>query len=88
MFTQDDGRTIAKKLKVDPVPGREHDLVIFRHEGKRIGGFGIQRSSKDKPHDYIPRQLHLTKKQCEDFIDCSLSLESYIDLLKGKGLLS
>jgi hypothetical protein len=83
-LTQEDAVAIAKKLKAEIKPGRKHDIVVFRHEGKYIAQFGIQRASKDKPHDYVPRQLFMTSKQGREFRQCSLSLESYIELLRAK----
>ena len=87
MLTQDDARKIAKKLQAEIQPGRKHDLVIFRYGGVRLGQFGISRSSKQQSHDYIPRQLYITAKQCREFLDCSLNLEVYFKILAGKNLL-
>ena len=87
MLTQADARKIAKKLKAEIEPGRRHDLAVFRCGGVRLGQFGISRSSKQQSHDYIPRQLYITAKQCREFLDCSLSLDSYLEILAGKGLL-
>ena len=84
MLTQDDAVEIAKKLQAEIRPGRKHDLAIFRHEGKYIAQFGIQRASKDKSHDYIPRQLFMTSKQGREFRQCSLSLLAYIEILRAK----
>ena len=83
-LTQGDAVAIATKLKAELKPGRKHDLAIFRHEGKYIAQFGIQRASKDKSHDYIPRQLFMTGKQGREFRQCSLTLEAYIELLRSK----
>ncbi len=87
MFTQIDAREIAKKLKAEIKPGRKHDLVVFRHRGIRIGQFGISRSSKEQSHDYIPRQLYISTKQCRDSRVCSLTLEGYLAILAQKQLL-
>jgi hypothetical protein len=84
MLTQGDAVAIATKLKAEMKPGRKHDLAIFRYDGKYIAQFGIQRASKDKPHDYIPRQLFMTAKQGREFRQCSLSLEGYIEILRSK----
>ena len=64
MLNQTDARQIAKKLKAEIKPGRKHDLVVFRYDAVRLGQFGISRSSKQQSHDYIPRQLYITAKQC------------------------
>lgn len=87
MFTQDDAREIAKKLKAAIEPGRRHDIAIFRYEGQRIAQFGIRRGSKEQGHDYIPRQLHLTRKQCLNLRACPLSLDDYVTILRTKNLI-
>jgi len=87
VLNQTDASQIAKKLKAEIKPGRKHDLVVFRHGGVRLGQFGISRSSKQQSHDYIPRQLYITAKQCREFLDCSLSLDAYLEILAWKGLL-
>ena len=87
MLTQADARKIAKKLKAEIQPGRKHDLVVFRYGGVRVGQFGISRSSKQQSHDYIPRQLYITMKQCREFLDCALTLDGHFEILAGKQLL-
>jgi predicted amidohydrolase len=84
MLTQDDARKIAAKLKAEITPGRKHDIAVFRHDGRYIAQFGIQRASKDKPHDYVPRQLFMTAKQGREFLECSLSLVAYVEILRSK----
>jgi hypothetical protein len=86
-FTQEDARAIARKIDAVIEPGRRHDIAVFRHEGKRIAQFGIRRGSKEQGHDYIPRQLHLTQKQCLDLCACPLSLGDYVALLRAKNLI-
>lgn len=85
MLTQDDARQIATKLNADIQPGRQHDLAVFRYNGKSIARFGIRRASKEVSHDYIPNQLFITAKQCRELRDCPLTLENYVKLLQGKG---
>ena len=87
MLTQDDARIIARKLGVEIRPGRRHDLAVFRHRGRYIAQFGISRGSRDQSHDYIPKQLFLTHKQGRELRDCPLTLEGYLEILAGKGLL-
>jgi len=87
MLTQEDARAIARKLKAVIESGRNHDLAIFRYEGQRIAQFGIRRGSKEKGHDYIPRQLHLTQKQCGELRACPLSFDDYVTILRTKKLI-
>ena len=86
MLTQDGARRIAHKLRAEIETGhRKHDLAIFRYEGIRVASFGIRRSSKAVPHDYISNQLFVTAKQCRDLRDCPLSLDEYVKILTEKG---
>jgi hypothetical protein len=87
MFAQKDARVIAKKLRAEIKEKRKHDVAIVKIEGKYIGCFGIQRCSKDKSHDYIPQQMFLSPRQCREFKECSLTVDAYADLLRGKGQL-
>ena len=88
VLTQQDARKIAKKLNAEIRPGRRHELAVFRHQGKYVTQFGISRGSKQQSHDYIPRQLFLTYRQCLELLDCSLTLtlEAYLGILGAKGL--
>ena len=87
MLTQRDARKIADKLKADIETGRQHDIAVFRYDGKRITQFGIRRSSKEVSHNYIPNQLFVSAKQCRDLRDCPLSLEDYVRILIEKAKL-
>ena len=85
MLTQGDARKIAKKIEAEIEIRGSHDIAVFRYEGKRITQFGIRRSSKDVPHDYISNQLFVTYKQCCALRDCPLSLDGYVKILREKG---
>jgi hypothetical protein len=87
MLTQDDAREIAKKVKAEIKAGRRHDLAVFRYKGKHVAQFGISRSSKDQPHDYIASQLYITQKQCRELRECPLTLDGYLQVLASKHLL-
>jgi hypothetical protein len=87
MVTQDDAWKIARKLNAEVKTGRRHELVIFRYQGSYIAQFGISRGSRSQPHDYIPKQLFLTHKQCRELRDCPLTIEGYVEILADKGLL-
>ena len=84
MFTQDDAQAIAEKLHADITPGRDHALAVFRYQGKYIAQFGIRRASREKGHDYIPKQIFLSPRQCRQFRQCTLTLEAYVELLVEK----
>jgi len=88
VLNQTDAKTIANKLEAEITHGRRHDLVIVKYNGKYVAQYGISRSSQEQSHDYIPRQLYLSRKQCQDFQGCSVSLSDYFDILKSKQVLS
>jgi hypothetical protein len=83
-LTQDDAEAIAKKLQVVPEPGTRHDNVYFYYKNKLIFSFGIRRSSREVPHNYIPIQMKISQKECRSFRRCDISLEAYIETLKLK----
>ena len=87
MLTQDDAQGIARKLNAEFRQGRRHELAVFRYKGKYIAQFGISRGSKPQPHDYVARQLFLSRGQCREFLDCSMTLDDYVEMLRRKGLL-
>jgi hypothetical protein len=87
MFAQKDALAIAKKLQAEIKEKRKHDVAIVRIEGKYIGSFGIQRCSKEKSHDYIPQQIFISPRECQQFRECSLTLPAYTELLRSKGQL-
>jgi hypothetical protein len=85
MLARQDALNIADKLHAEIKPGGDHDLAVFRWEGKRILQFGIHRGSGG--HDYLQRQLHISLRQCQDLSNCPLKLEEYVEILRGKNLL-
>lgn len=87
MLTREDGERIARKLGATIENGRQHDLVVIRHQGKRVAGYGMTRSSRETNLNYLPRQLHVSAKQCRDLSECPLSAEEYFKILDGKHLL-
>jgi 3-dehydroquinate dehydratase len=84
MLTQKEAVEIAKKLQAEIKTGRKHDIVVIRFDETYVGQFNIQRSSKDKSHDYISHQMLITAKQCREFHQCSLSRQDYIEILRAK----
>lgn len=62
-----------------------HDRFEISYRGVLVGSFGILRGSKkDKHHDWIPRQIHLTSNQADRFARCPMSIDEYIEVLKDK----
>ena len=86
-FTQKHTQAIATKLKADIRRGNKHDQVIVRYDGRIVARYGIRRASRAVGHDYIPRQLHVSRQQAKDLAQCSLDRDSYFTLLRDQGML-
>jgi hypothetical protein len=87
MITREQGEKIASKLGAKSRAGRKHDLQLIYYSGILIAQFGLRRSSHTVGHDYIPRQLHISPKECQDLINCPMSKDAYFEVLRGKRLL-
>lgn len=57
-------------------------MVVVRCEDKVVGSYGIQRGSKEREHNYIPKQIGVTMRQAQDLANCPMSKEEYWALMK------
>ena len=92
IITKELAERIVRKLgaKKSPLHGRNssHDLYDFEHEGVLVAQLSLRRGSeKDKGHDYLSKDLHLTTGQAKRLGQCPLSLAEYLAILRGKRLL-
>lgn len=88
-FSKRDARKIANKLDADVEKTRsKHEFVKIRYDGKVVASYGISRNSRDKGHDYIPRQLHISNTQAKGLSDCTFSKEDFFDVLREKGFIT
>jgi hypothetical protein len=88
VFTAEDARAIADKLRALHELGRSgHEGVEFYHNGRMIFRFGIRRGSGEHGHNFIPRYMHLSQKDCWLFRKCDISLDQYIEILKAKQII-
>jgi hypothetical protein len=82
-------RKVFEKLKLD-VRSTKHRYGWFVFEGKKIlrvhysHGKG---SIPGKVSDKVRSQLKLSQRDFRELIDCPLSLEDYVAILKNKGLI-
>lgn len=60
------------------INGRKTSVFVFWSHGDRELSEGIQ--------GYIRREMHLTKKQFDSFVDCSLGKNQYAEIIESKGL--
>jgi len=70
--------------------GAKHILYIFMHKNKKICETHMSRNDQDL-NDYLigkmSKQLYLNKKDFIRLIDCPMSEEEYIKILKDKDIL-
>jgi hypothetical protein len=86
MLTKDHAEAIASKLEANLITGRKHDIAAVKYNGKTIAQFGIGRGSRrDRGHDYIPRQIHVTRQQATLLAQCPMSFEEWIAVMRQKG---
>lgn len=65
-----------------------HLLAWFEFEGKIITRTRRSKGSGDLPMQHsIQQQLKLNEQELKDAIDCTLTREGYIEILRTKGLL-
>ena len=86
-LTAREAHSIARKLDAEVRDGGKHPSVIIKYEGLFVARYGIRHSSYEKGHDYIPRQLHVSRKQAVDLAQCSLGKDAYFAILQKKGLI-
>jgi hypothetical protein len=87
LLTQDDAEAIADKLDCTPYEGRSHRYYRLFVDQKLVARFGVRRASKEKGHGHLPRDLHITQKQCRELSECPLTKEGYLQILRDKNLL-
>lgn len=85
-------RSLTKKgFKEDT--DRDHIYLRFFYNGKRAAVYtkcSHGANKEDIRHgvaNAMKRQLKLTQSQLEDFVECTLSEEKYIELLQSSGVL-
>jgi hypothetical protein len=98
---KDDAIEIAKKLEkqkskksgresfvIASRNGGKHIIITISYGDKHIAEYGIKRSpDRNAGHDWIPKDMHLTKRQGYEFAKCTLTIDKYIDILIEKDLI-
>jgi hypothetical protein len=90
IITKELALKIVKKLEATKIDSRSkaHDEYAVVHEGVHLGIISIRRGSeKDKDHDYIPRELHISPNQAKKLAQCPWKREDFIQCLREKELL-
>ena len=83
-FDQRDARAIAKKLNATFEKGAKHDIAVIRYDGKIVGQFGIRRGSGSLGHNHIPGQIHVNSQQARLLVQCPMSFEDWVVVMKEK----
>ena len=65
-----------------------HLRAEFFYQGRKISATYRSQGKKDNPFYQIAKQLSLSAAQLREAVRCTLSLEDYIAILRGKGLIS
>ncbi len=81
---------LVGKLHAEIRSGRKaHDLAVVYHDNVRVASFGIRRgSSKSSGHDHIPHLLHLSPHNCLLLAICDMTVDEWIERLRGLGLVA
>jgi hypothetical protein len=87
LLTQDDAEAIAEQLGCTRHEGRSHKYYELFLDNKLATRFGVRRASKEKGHGHLPRELHITQKQCRDLSNCPLSRDEYLQILRDMDVL-
>lgn len=89
MITKQHAEDIARKLRaIIDKRASAHDRALIYHEDKLIAHFGIRRgSNRNIPHDYIPKEIHMSPRDTKQLAECSITSQQWIQRLKEKGII-
>lgn len=90
VITKEFALKIAGKLEavLHSKPNRPHDLYVVYHEGRQVAQFGVRRGSqKDKGHDHVPADIHLSPHKARLLGQCPMSREEWVAEMTGRGLI-
>ena len=88
MLTARDGLKIAKKLGAQSTKVKtRHDCFVIVIDNVLVGNYGISRSSRERGHNYIAKQIGISPRQARCLSLCSLSREDYVAIIRDQGLL-
>jgi hypothetical protein len=90
VITKELALSIAEKLGAirRSDSNRPHDLYVIYHAGRRVAQFGVRRASqKDKGHDHVPGEIHLSPHKARLLGQCPMSKEQWVTEMIEKGLI-
>jgi hypothetical protein len=62
-------------------------LAWFVYQGKTVVRTKRSQGNKEQPGDKIRQQLKMNEQQLAGLIDCTLSLEDYVNILKARKII-
>jgi hypothetical protein len=87
-ITKEHAERIATKLGATIETGGNHDLAKIYHNKRLVAQSGIRRGSKkDMPHQYVPGQIHVSRKDCLLLAQCPMTRSEWVEKLKEKGVI-
>jgi hypothetical protein len=88
IITKELAEKIADKLDATYENDGSHQIAYIHYKGLLVAEFGIRRcSEKDKGHDYVPGQIHMTPGKAKHFAQCHISKEQWVELMQEKGII-
>ena len=88
IITKEHAIKISRKLgaTISSRKNKAHDIAQVIENGRIIAFFGIRRGSeKDKGHDHISRDLHLSPHDAKLLAQCPLSRDGWLEIMRQKG---
>lgn len=88
IITKELALKIVKKLGATAIKSssKAHDEYLLTIEGRQLAILSIRRASeKDKGHDYLNRDLHISPHQAKQLAQCPWSRDDYIECMRKKG---
>ena len=78
---------LAAKFGMEVTEGGSHRKAELFYGGKPVVRTLRSRSPREFTHHKVRTQLRLTEGQLREAIRCTLGLEEYVGILRGKGLI-
>lgn len=78
---------IVNKLKLKTRNSRDR-LAWFEYNGQTVVRTRRSHGSKEQPGDLIRQQLKVNEKQLAGLIDCSVTCDDYVQILKSKKIIA
>ncbi len=63
-------------------------LAWFEYQGKAVTYTKRSHGNKDLPENLIRQQLKVNESQFAGLLSCSVTLDEYVEILKGKKIIS